>query len=603
MTTPEQDDLSLGNLLSESLGSFGDEPLLGTRSHGTWEWITYSEFGQMVDNARAGLAALGVSKGDRVAVISNNRVEWAVGAYGAYTLGAVWVPMYEAQHQAEWRYILGDCEPKVVFVANERIRDIIESFKDDLPALEHVVTLDGEGVGEAYSDLLARGADKPVPALIADNDDLATIVYTSGTTGNPKGVMLSHGNLVSNVRAEYAIFAFSPADRTASFLPWAHCMGMNTELNMMIYSGASLGLTNAVTLARDMKEIEPTTLVAVPAMFNRVYDGLKKMMESEGGVKKSMFEAAVANAKKREELKSRGKRSRWVDMQGDLFDRLVFSKVREAFGGRLVQAFSGGAAMSVEVAEFISAVGITVYEGYGLTETSPLITGNNEEGRKVGSVGRAIPGVRVKIDTSKTGDSEIGEIIAYGPNVMQGYYNLPDEDAAVFTDDGGFRTGDLGRIDDDGFVFITGRIKEQYKLENGKYVVPSPIEEQLQLSGFVSQVMVHGEQRPFNVAVVVPDMEYLEKWASEHGLDTSDLQVLLADAEVRDLFKQELSKAQSDIKPYERVKDFVLDSEAFTPENGMLTPSLKIKRKAIIDRFGDHLDELYDSDDPLTDRS
>jgi long-chain acyl-CoA synthetase len=343
-------------------------------------------------------------------------------------------------------------------------------------------------------------------------------------------------------------------------------------------------------------------LVSVPTVFNKVYDGLQKMMEAEGGVKKGMFDAAIANAKKREDMRRRGTRSRWVDLQNDLFDRLVFSKVRDAFGGRLKYAFSGGAAISTEVAQFISAVGITVYEGYGLTETSPVVTANTKTARRLGSVGRAIPGVTVEIDTDVTGDAEIGEIVVYGPNVMQGYFNLPEENAAVLTADHGFRTGDLGHVDEDGYLFIRGRIKEQYKLENGKYVVPSPIEEQLQLSWFISQVMVYGEQRPFNVALVVPDFEYLEQWASEKGLDTSDLAVLLQDADVQELFKTEITRAQANIKHFERVRDFVLETEEFTPENGMLTPSLKIKRRAILDKYGEQINEMYEADDPLIGR-
>jgi long-chain acyl-CoA synthetase len=414
--------------------------------------------------------------------------------------------------------------------------------------------------------------------------------------------MLSHRNLVSNVVAGAEVFPLTEEDRSASFLPWAHSFGQTVELHSLIYWGASMGLTAAHTLTRDMPEIQPTMLVSVPRVFNRVYDGLQKMMEADGGVKKAMFDAAIANARKREQMAKRGSRSRWVDLQNDLFDRIVFSKVREAFGGRLKYAFSGGAAISTEVAEFISAVGITVYEGYGLTETSPIVTANTREGRRIGSVGRAIPGVRVEIDTDVTGDPDVGEIVVHGPNVMMGYYNLPEENEQVFTQDGGFRTGDLGHIDEDGYLFIRGRIKEQYKLENGKYVVPSPIEEQLQLSGFINQVMVYGEQRPFNVAVVVPDFEYLEQWAKEHGLDTSDLDALLNDAQVRDLYKTEINRAQSSIKRYERVRNFVLEDEEFTPENGMLTPSLKIKRRAVMAKLGSEIDDLYDGDDPLLGR-
>lgn len=596
---------TLNELYTQAVSRYPDNTLFGVRGgDGDWDWTTYAQFADAVDKARGGLASLGVEKGDRVAIISDNRAEWAVGAYATYTLGASWVPMYEAQTQKDWLFILGDSGAKVVFAATDGIRAQVEEVQGELPNLTTVIVIDDPAAGDAidYTELLNRGSENPAPVAVVDDSDLAGLIYTSGTTGSPKGVMLSHANLTTNVMALTEIFPLEEDDRSASFLPWAHSFGQTVELHTLIHQGASTGLTSAATLTRDMPEIEPTMLVSVPTVFNKVYDGLQKMMEAEGGVKKTMFDAAVANARKREQMRKRGKRSRWVDLQNDLFDKLVFSKVRDAFGGKLKYAFSGGAAISTEVAEFISAVGITVYEGYGLTETSPVVTANTKSGRRLGSVGRTIPDVSVEIDTDITGDQEVGEIVVHGPNVMLGYYNLPDEDAAVFTDNHGFRTGDLGHIDADGYLFIRGRIKEQYKLENGKYVVPSPIEEQLQLSGFISQVMVYGEQRPFNVAVVVPDFEYLEKWAEEQGLDTSDLDALLADADVKDLYTKEITRAQSSIKHYERVRDFVLEDEEFTPNNGMLTPSLKIKRRAIMDKHGDEIDDLYEGDHPLMGR-
>ena len=596
---------TLVDLITHSTVTYADNPLIGQRSGtGDWSWTTYAEFSSALDRARGGLAKLGVTAGDRVAIIADNRLEWAVGAYATYMLGAAWVPMYEAQTQKDWRFILRDCGAKVLFAATDGIRAQIEEIADDLPELSTIVVIDDPAGGKAidYTELLASGAENPAPVAVVDEADLAGLIYTSGTTGNPKGVMLSHANFASNINAISEVFPLEEVDRSASFLPWAHSFGQTVELHALTYFGASIGLTSAKTLTRDMPEIKPTILVSVPTVFNKVYDGLQKMMEAEGGVKKTMFDAAIANARKREQMRKRGARSRWVDLQNDLFDKLVFTKVRDAFGGRLKYAFSGGAAISTEVAEFISAVGVTVYEGYGLTETSPVVTANNRKARRIGSVGKPIPGVTVEIDTDRTGDPTVGEIVVYGPNVMMGYYNLPEEDAAVFTENHGFRTGDLGHIDEEGFLFIRGRIKEQYKLENGRYVVPSPIEEQLQLSGFISQVMVYGEQRPFNVAVVVPDFEYLEKWATDNGLDTADLDALLRDARVRELYKTEINRAQSGIKQYERVRNFVLDNEEFTPENGLLTPSLKIKRRAVMAKLGTEIDDLYESKDPLLGR-
>ena len=596
---------NLAELLTNSVASYPDNPLFGVRgSSGDWKWTSYAEFGDAVEKARGGLASLGVGHGDRVAAISDNRVEWAVGAYASYSLGAAWVPMYEAQTQKDWVYILRDSGAKVLFAATDGIRAQVEEVASEVPALETIIVIDDPAAGDAidYIELLARGSENPAPMAVVAPEDLAGLIYTSGTTGDPKGVKLSHGNFASNINAIAEIIPLEQDDRSASILPRAHSIGQTVELHTLTYFGASTGLTTAATLVRDMPEIHPTILVSVPTVFNKVYDGLQKRMEAEGGITQTLFNAAISNGRKKIQLEKQGKRSLWVDLQDSLFDKIVFTKVRAAFGGRLRYAFSGGAAISTEVAEFISACGIVVYEGYGLTETSPIVTCNVKGARRVGSVGRAIPEVTVSIDTDITGDSDIGEIVVHGPNVMMGYYNLPDADAAVFTPDGGFRTGDLGHVDDDGYLFIRGRIKEQYKLENGKYVVPSPIEEQLQLSGFVSQVMVYGEQRPYNVAVVVPDIEYLEKWAAENNLDSSDLEVLLADTRVQELFTTEMNRGLASIKRYERVRDFVLEPEEFTPENGMLTPSLKIKRRAVMAKFGAEIDAMYEADNPLIGR-
>lgn len=586
---------SLPDLFEASIARFSDNPLFGVKADGSWKWLSYGDFGEQVTQARAGLAGLGVAAGDRVAAISDNRVEWAVGAYGTYTLGAAWVPMYEAQQSKEWQYILADSGAKVAIVANDGIRAQLDDHAGDLPDLEQIVVIDGDAGGGAitFAELLARGAEKPVDTVHPDSSSLAGLIYTSGTTGKPKGVMLSHANLTSNINTFPDLFDISSDDRTASFLPWAHSFGQTVELHFIIAAGASAGLTSAQSLMEDLPDIQPTLLVSVPTVYNRIYDGLQKMMAAKGGVTKMIFDRAMKNAAQRAKLADEGKTSGWVDAQNNLFDRLVFSKVREGFGGRLKYSISGGAAISPEVAEFISALGMTVYEGYGLTETSPVSAANWPGTRRVGTVGKEIPGVRIEIDTDAVGSDDVGEIVIYGPNVMMGYYNLPEENEAVFTGDRGFRTGDLGSRDTDGFISIRGRIKEQYKLENGKYVVPSPIEEQLQLSGYVTNIMVYGEQRPHNVAVIVPDVAALKGWAEQHGLGDRSVEQLLKEGEVVDLIERELNRQSGPIKGYERVRGFVLTDEEFTPENGMMTPSLKVKRRAVMAKYGDQIEALY----------
>ncbi len=586
---------NLVELYEASVSRFADKPIFGTKGADGWSWMSYQDFGEQVDFARAGLAGLGLEQGDRVAAISDNRAEWAVGAYATYGLGAAWVPMYEAQLSKEWGFIIGNSGAKIAIVADDGIRAQLDDHREQLPALEQVVVINGEAGGDAitWAELLARGAEMPVDTVHPASEDLAGLIYTSGTTGSPKGVMLSHGNLTSNVNEFPDLFPITSEDQFASFLPWAHSFGQTVELHFLIAAGASAGLTSARTLMDDLPEIKPTILVSVPAVYNRVYDGLQKMMAAKGGITKTIFDRAMANEKKRSDLATEGRTTRWVEMQHGLYDKLVFSKVRAGFGGRLQYSISGGAAINVKVAEFISALGMTVYEGYGLTETSPVSSGNWPGSRRLGSVGKEIPGVRIDIDTDVTGDAVIGEIVIHGPNVMLGYYNLPDENEKVLTADHGFRSGDLGYRDEDGFIFIRGRIKEQYKLENGKYVVPSPIEEQLQLSGYVTNIMVYGEQRPYNIAVIVPDMDALTKWAERHGLGDLSEDALFASEEVNDLYQREIDRLSGGIKGYERVKGFVLEDEEFAPENGMLTPSLKVKRRAVIQKYGDDIEKLY----------
>jgi long-chain acyl-CoA synthetase len=357
--------------------------------------------------------------------------------------------------------------------------------------------------------------------------------------------------------------------------------------------GAAMALAESVDKIIDnLAETRPTIIMSVPRIFNRIYDRVQKQIREKPKPVQMLVKAGLAAAKKRGE----GGRLSLAEVAAfEAADRLVFDKVRARFGGRLKYAFSGGAAISKEVAEFIDGIGVMVYEGYGLTETSPIATANCPGRRRIGSVGRAIPGVRIVIDKKITGDPENGEIVVYGPNVMKGYHNRDEENRAVFTQDGGFRTGDMGRVDKNGYVYITGRIKEQYKLENGKYVVPSPLEEKLKLSQFIANVMVHGANKPYNVAIIVPDMNELREWAKkpENGVHASGDDALLGDPKVRNLIRQELETYSQDFKQFEKVLKFDLIKEDFTTSNNMLTPSLKLKRRNVMQTYGDRIEKLY----------
>ena len=586
---------SLVALYEHATRAFADRPLFGVKRSGAWVWSSYRDFGRQTDELRAALAELGVGAGDRVAIISQNRPEWAAAAYATYGRKAAFVPMYESQHAEEWEYILGDCGAKLVFVASPRILDAVLAMRPRLPSLAHVVLLDGSGKEGAlrYPDLLERGRGKSVPPERPAPGDLAGLIYTSGTTGKPKGVRLSHRNLAGNVSAMHEVFPMSVDDRSLSFLPWAHSFGQTVELHGLFSMGASMAIAESVDkIVDNLGEVHPTLLFSVPRIFNRLYDRIQKQNAEGPALRRRVFGAALANAVKKKKLAESRRTSGFVDFKQRVFDRLVFQKVRERLGGKLRYAFSGGAAISREVAEFIDNLGITVYEGYGLTETSPIATANWPGARKIGTVGKAIPGVRISIDLTATGDPRHGEVIVHGHNVMMGYHGLPEEDAKVFTPDGGFRTGDMGTLDDDGFLTITGRIKEQYKLENGKYVVPGPLEERLKLSPFVANVFVYGDNRPYNVALVVPDPRELERWAAAHGIEARG-DALLADPRAVELIQSEVDRSSAEFKQFEKIKKVKLVGEDFTQENGMLTPKLSLKRRAVMERWGSEIAGLY----------
>jgi long-chain acyl-CoA synthetase len=588
---------NLVDMFHKATKKYASRPLFGVKKNGAYHWLTYGDIAKQVEEFRGGLASLGVGKGDRVAIICNNSPEWAVGAYATYSLGAQYVPMYEAQLVKEWEYILKDSGSKVLLVANAEIEAKTRPMIGTIETLEHVVNLTGTADdGTTYKGLLNIGRARPAPFVNPADEDICGFIYTSGTTGNPKGVLLSHGNITSNINAIHEIFPMSSEDVSLSFLPWAHSFGQTVELHALLSYGASMGLAESVaTIIENLAEVKPTLLFSVPRIFNRIYDGVHKKMADEGGLKLKLFNATLANARKKRELEAQGKSSLLVNIKHGVLDKLVASKVRARFGGRLRYAFSGGAALSKDVGEFIDNLGILVYEGFGLTETSPIATANTPQGRKIGSVGKPIPRVTIKLEPAEGAPEGQGEIVVYGPNVMKGYHNLPEATAAVFNEQGGFRTGDMGRIDEEGFLYITGRVKEQYKLENGKYVAPAPLEEKLRLSQYIANIMIDGTNRPYNVAVIVPDFDVLKGWATSQGITTSSTEELVRRPEVTQLLRDEIKRLGSEFKGYERPEKFVIATEDFTTENGMLTPSLKVKRRNVMAKYGDQMGRLYDT--------
>jgi long-chain acyl-CoA synthetase len=581
---------SLVQMVEHSVRAFAGRPVFGERVAGAWSWMTYREVGIHIDELRSGLAGLGVGAGDRVAIISRNSAAWAAAAYATYGLGATFVPMYEAQRQDDWEFILRDCNATLVFVRTAEIAATVERMRGALPAIRNVITIEAPVADPRSYDALRRlGRDQVVPVLDPDPESIAGFIYTSGTTGQPKGVMLSHANLASNVAASTSVFPVAAGDRSLSFLPWAHVYGQTIELHILFSVGASTAFNHDVSkLVDDLREVRPTLLVAVPRIFNKIHDGVRAQIARKPRPVQAVFRRGIAASirKRRGERLAIGARFMlW------LANLLVFRKIRDKFGGRLKYAISASATLSHEVAELIDALGLDVYEGYGLSETSPVVTANRPGERKLGSVGRPIPGVTVRIDESVGDALGAGEVVVYGPNVMKGYHARPDENARAFSEDGGLRTGDLGRIDADGYLYITGRIKEQYKLQTGRYVVPTPLEEQLALSPYITTVMLHGADRPYNVALVVIDPVRVRAWAAEYGHAVVDL---TTDPAVHELIAHELQTQGARFRGYERPLAFVITDEELTTASGLLTPTLKLKRQAVLARFGPALDALYE---------
>jgi long-chain acyl-CoA synthetase len=485
---------------------------------------------------------------------------------------------------------LRDSGAKVVFGAKREIVQALDEAKPGIPTLEHVCGFELDATDpRSFAALLASGraAAKLEPVKVSP-DDAAGFVYTSGTTGEPKGVVLTHKNFCANCNALTPLFPLTSEDRSLAFLPWAHAFGQTAEFYMLPALGCSVAINDEVSkLVSNLPDLKPTVLIAVPRIFNRIYDGVNQQMRDKPKPIQALFHAGIRAATRR----SRGGQLSFGEsVTLKLADKLIFKKVRQRFGGRLRLVVSGSAALSKEVAEFIDALGIDVYEGYGLTETAPVVSVNTPEHRKIGSVGKPLPNVRVLIDHQATGDPKNGEIVVYGDNVMRGYHNHPEEDAKIFSSDRGLRSGDMGYLDEDGYLYITGRIKEQYKLENGKYVVPSPLEEDLKLSPYIGNVMLHGANKPHNVALVVLNQVNLAKWAEREGITLGDP---TTNPKVRELIRAELEAHSKDFRGYERPRGFALITDDFTVDNGMLTPKMSVRRNQVLKHYQATFDKLY----------
>ncbi len=579
------------DLLANYKEQYPDQKVaLAGKVNGQWREYSIDEYIEQTNIISGALIELGVQPQDKVAVISNNRPEWNILDMAITQIGAVMVPIYPTISEADYKIILNNCEAGICILEGIAVMNKIEAIWPETPTLKQIYTFIDRGKYGYFDTLLQLGREHPHTEEIekrkAEVDEMscATIIYTSGTTGVPKGVMLSHHNLMN----QFKNFCQTPSPwskRAFSFLPVCHAyeralIYMYHYLGMSIYYAESIA-----TIADNMKEVHPTMMCAVPRVLEKFYDKIYSSGKSMKGLSKSIFYWSMRIT---EDYKIEG-RSWFYNMKLKLADKLVYSKIREKLGAENFDIIvSGAASITKKISGFFSAIRMPVFEGYGLTETSPVITvsNRNKYGREVGAVGQPLPGVEVKI-------ADNGEIICRGHNVMMGYYKQPELTAEVIDKDGWFHTGDLGKFNEHGLLQITGRMKNLFKTSLGKYVNPDVVEGKFNISGFIEQIVVVGENQKFAAALIRPDFAFLKDWCKRHNIPFTTNEEMILNEEVKKRYDKEVKKLNEGLGEVERVKKYQLIADEWTIGNGILTPTLKVKRKVVMQRYSEQIDKLF----------
>jgi long-chain acyl-CoA synthetase len=564
---------------------------LNTKINGQWQSMSTVEFVAKSEKLACGLIDMGLQPGERVGIISaNNRSEWNLCDQAILSAGCIDVPMYPTISQADYEFILTDSGMRFCFVSDVELRDKIEALRPGIPTLEAVFTFSPTEGSVCLDEVVARAKDSHCAELEArkaavGEDDLATIIYTSGTTGTPKGVMLSHRNIASNAVAGAGRLPVGPTGKALSFLPLCHsyervCVYVYMTNGVGVYFAESME-----TIGDNLREVHPQVFTAVPRLLEKVYDKIMDKGKALTGIKRGLFFWAVGLA---ERYEHEGLSTLYY-AQLKLARKLIFSKWQEALGGEVLAVASGAAALNPKLARIFAGAGINVQEGYGLTETSPILAVNLPTGRghKLGTVGTAIEGVSLKLDTD-------GEILAKGPNVMMGYYKRPDLTAEVMTEDGWFRTGDIGELDSEGYLRITDRKKEIFKTAGGKYITPQAMENAFKMSSFIEQCMVAGDNQKFPVLLIQPQYEFLKSWCSRKGIDWTSPAEMIADPRIIARFQREIDATNAQFGQWEKVKKFALTPDVWSIAAGHVTPTLKLRRKPILQRYAGLYEGLYE---------
>jgi long-chain acyl-CoA synthetase len=586
---------TVNDLFSRVAAAGNPRALLWQDAQGRWQPLSSEQIYQRVRALARAFLNWGARKGDRIALVSENRWEWAITDFAILAIGAVDVPVYPTLTGPQIAALLLDAGCRIAVVSTMQQFEKLDSIRETA-GLKHIILMDAPAPAGAVamSDLLA-GADQAGDSRDAEFDarvgsvrasDLATLIYTSGTTGEPKGVALTHGNIASNQNYAAAEFNFSPADACISFLPLSHITARALDYVMYNHGAQVAYCTQFDKLPEAMRQVRPTVIVGVP----RVFEKIRQAVEGKAAlspVKKRLLARAVRVGAKHAETVYDGRRPfspRWK-----LADKLVYSKVREAFGGRVHTFICGGAPLGIDTARWFASAGIALYEGYGLTETSPVIALNTPAAHRMGSVGKPLPNVELKI-------AEDGELLARGPSVFSGYWNKPAANADCFDSEGWFRTGDIAHLDTDGFLYITDRKKELLKTSGGKLVAPQPIENKLKAHVMVAQAALVGDKHKFVSALIAPNFAALEAWAAEQGVERDSRHQLVRHERVTELYAEIVREANSGLANFESIKRFRLVAEEWTQESGELTPSMKLKRRVIADRYAAVISSLYEDE-------
>ena len=569
---------------------------------GKYVGITYDQFKEETDSFAFGLASLGIGKGDKVSIIAENRPEWVYSDMAILGLGAIDVPLYPSLTSDSVEYILNNSESKAIIVSTKFQLNKVMKIRDKCKTLKYIILLNEKDADSSIKDLLSfskvqelgKDFSKAHPSLLKDNlaiikpDDICTIIYTSGTTGEPKGVVLTHRNILSNVQAALDCFPIGSTDVFLSFLPLCHIFERMAGYYTAFSAKCTVCYAESIeTVAQNLVDVKPTIMTSVPRLFERIHTKIIKNVDSQPLKKQKIFYWAMDVGVRYAEFKKKGNIPLSFKLKHKVADKLVFSKLREKTGGNLRFFISGGAALPTYLGNFFEAIGIIIVEGYGLTESSPVICANRVEDFKFGSVGKPFPGVEIKIASD-------GEILARGPNIMQGYYKNKKETEATIKD-GWLYTGDIGVFDGDGFLKITDRKKHLFKTSAGKYIAPNPIESMFLASKYIDQFVLIGDRRMFLTALIVPDFEAVREYADSHKIPYDKVEDLVRDEQIYKMLDKEMDQFQKKLANYERVRKFVLLDRPFTIESGEITPSLKIKRKYVEERYQDLIEQMYQS--------